>query len=107
MDQNSISRVQVTPLMMVVACTQKSKLAIKTSDSFIYDPGNPVQITWITIPNYDFWAHMIVLNQRRPHVLYFTTDVLTEGHGNYRPQILATIWASSDAQRYGFHSYIN
>jgi hypothetical protein len=69
----------------------------QTSDSFIYDPENPVPSVGSQYQTYDFCgprdrSHI----QLRPDVLTFTTDVLTEDLEITGP-ISATVWASSDA----------
>ncbi|MQG37389.1 MAG: CocE/NonD family hydrolase [SAR202 cluster bacterium] len=68
------------------------------SDSFIYDPANPVPSLGSQYQTYDFCGpHDRSHIQRRPDVLTFTTDVLTEDMEITGP-ISATIWASSDAK---------
>ena len=68
------------------------------SDSFIYDPANPVPSLGSQYQTYDFCGpHDRSDIQRRPDVLTFTTDVLTEDMEITGP-ISATIWASSDAK---------
>jgi len=70
----------------------------QTSDSFIYDPANPVPSLGSQYQTYDFCGpHDRSHIQRRPDVLTFTTDVLTEDMEITGP-ISATIWASSDAK---------
>ena len=70
----------------------------QTSDSFIYDPGDPVPSLGSQYQTYDFCGpHDRSHIQRRPDVLTFTTDVLTEDMEITGP-ISATIWASSDAK---------
>ena len=69
----------------------------QTSDSFIYDPKDPVPSVGSQYQTYDFCgprdrSHI----QLRPDVLTFTTDVLTEDLEITGP-ISATVWASSDA----------
>ena len=74
------------------------KTSDQTSDSFIYDPGNPVPSLGSQYQTYDFCGpHDRSHIQRRPDVLTFTTDVLTEDMEITGP-ISATIWASSDAK---------
>ena len=74
------------------------KTSDQTSDSFIYDPGNPVPSLGSQYQTYDFCGpHDRSQIQRRPDVLTFTTDVLTEDMEITGP-ISATIWASSDAK---------
>lgn len=78
----------------------------QTSDSFIYDPGNPVPSLGSQYQTYDFCGpHDRSHIQRRPDVLTFTTDVLTEDMEITGP-ISATIGIIR-RERYGFHSYIN
>ena len=70
----------------------------QTSDSFIYDPGDPVPSLGSQYQTYDFCGpHDRSHIQRRPDVLTFTTGVLTEDMEITGP-ISATIWASSDAK---------
>jgi hypothetical protein len=69
----------------------------QTSDSFIYDPEDPVPSIGSQYQTFDFCgprdrSHI----QLRPDVLTFTTDVLTEDLEITGP-ISATVWASSDA----------
>ena len=69
----------------------------QTSDSFIYDPEDPVPSTGSQYQTFDFCgprdrSHI----QLRSDVLTFTTDVLTEDLEITGP-ISATVWASSDA----------
>ena len=74
------------------------KTSDQTSDSFIYDPGDPVPSLGSQYQTYDFCGpHDRSHIQRRPDVLTFTTDVLTEDMEITGP-ISATIWASSDAK---------
>jgi hypothetical protein len=74
------------------------KTSDRTSDSFIYDPGDPVPSLGSQYQTYDFCGpHDRSHIQRRPDVLTFTTDVLTEDMEITGP-ISATIWASSDAK---------
>ena len=74
------------------------KTSDQTSDSFIYDPGDPVPSLGSQYQTYDFCGpHDRSYIQRRPDVLTFTTDVLTEDMEITGP-ISATIWASSDAK---------
>ena len=69
----------------------------QASDSFIYDPKDPVPSIGSQYQTFDFCgprdrSHI----QLRPDVLTFTTDVLTEDLEITGP-ISATVWASSDA----------
>jgi len=69
----------------------------QTSDSFTYDPEDPVPSIGSQYQTFDFCgprdrSHI----QLRPDVLTFTTDVLTEDLEITGP-ISATVWASSDA----------
>ena len=74
------------------------KTSDRTSDSFIYDPGDPVPSLGSQYQTYDFCGpHDRSHIQRRPDVLTFTTDILTEDMEITGP-ISATIWASSDAK---------
>ena len=74
------------------------KTSDQTSDSFIYDPGDPVPSLGSQYQTYDFCGpHDRSHIQRRPDVLTFTTDILTEDMEITGP-ISATIWASSDAK---------
>ncbi len=74
------------------------KTSDQTSDSFIYDPGDPVPSLGSQYQTYDFCGpHDRSHIQRRPDVLTFTTDILNEDMEITGP-ISATIWASSDAK---------
>jgi len=77
--------------------SREIKTRDQTSDSFSYDPSNPVPSLGSQYQTFDFCGPRDRSRiQRRPDVLTFTTDVLTEDLEITGP-ISATVWASSDA----------